>query len=223
MAFEWEELPNDTTSLILTHLGKSLLGYRGPPGKFPNLSDSRDGHAHILKRACMNKSFATSLQPILDIHSTPWKEGHAKRLVAGVLKFVLGPHTVETNGKITSDHYSFLYTQVFRGCGFKSGIRCASHRAAYYRLLPRMLTDLLRARVLPWKGLEAVQKQLCILTHIFKNVGVLVTKYNFLDPVQVCLERAYLEGNPDKTTDPVYYDPLSKKKNGQVSNTGNPH
>ena len=75
MAFEWEELPNDTTSLILTHLGKSLLGYRGPPGKFPNLSDSRDGHAHILKRACMNKSFATSLQPILDIHSTPWKEG----------------------------------------------------------------------------------------------------------------------------------------------------
>ena len=216
MTFLWEDLPEEISNLILIYLGKSLLGYMGPPGRLTNLSNPKDGHAYVLEVACVKKSFATSLQPILDLYSPPWDDGHAKRFVGGLLKFMLGRHVVWTNGTITADNYAFLYTRLYDGCGFKKGVYLCSHRANYYRLLPRMLTDLLRARMLPWKGLEAVQKQIRALSHIAKPVDHLIKSFESLDPLQVCLERAYLEGNPDKTTDPVYYDPIPKDKKGRV-------
>lgn len=216
MTFLWEELPEEISSLILTYFGKSLLGYMGPFGTLPLMTNPKDGHAYILERACMKKSFATSLKPILDLYSPPWADEHAKRFLGGLLKFMLGRHVVGTDGRITSDHYSFLYTRLYDGCGFKKGVYLCSHRANYYRLLPRMLTDLLRARMLPWKGLEAVQKQIRVLAHMAKPVDHIVKSFESLDPLQVCLERAYLEGNPDKTTDPVYYNPIPKDKKGNV-------
>ena len=216
MTFLWEELPEEISSIILTHYGKSLLGYMGPLGTLPLMTNPKDGYAYILERACMKKSFATSLKPILDLYSPPWEDGHAKRFVGGLLKFMLGRHVVGTDGRITSDHYSFLYTRLYDGCGFKKGVYLCSHRATYYRLLPRMLTDLLRARMLPWEGLEAVQKQIRALAHMAKPVDHLVDTFKSLDPLQVCLERAYLEGNPDKTTDPVYYNPIPKDTKGNV-------
>ncbi len=216
MPFLWEELPEEISSIILTHLGKSLLGYWGPPGRLMSMSNPKDGHAYVLEVACVKKSFAMSLLPILDLYSPPWADGHTKRFVGGLLKFMLGRHVVGTDGRITSDHYAFLYTRLYDGCGFKKGVYGCSHRANYYRLLPRMLTDLLRARMLPWEGLEAVQKQIRALAHIAKPADHIVKTFESLDPIQVCLERAYLEGNPDKTTDPVYYNPIPKDSKGRV-------
>jgi hypothetical protein len=120
---------------------------------------------------------------------------------------------MEYKGTLTTDGYSTLYTWVYEGCTQKPPL---NHTATYYHLLPRMLTDMLRARVIPWKGLDAVHLHMRLFCNLFKYIDRFFVKKWSLDELPVCLERAYLEGNPDKVEPPTHYQPALKDEKGRV-------
>ena len=204
MTLVWGSLPFDISTLILAHLASSLVGYSGPDKR--SFSKPKDQHAHILELALLQKAFATSLQPILDLYSTPYEDNHAERFIGATLKFIFGPH-LRPNLDITNDAHAFLYMRVYESCTRTSmgGCRLLKTASRYYSLLSRMLTDLLRTRALPWKGLDAVRdKEMRLLLNIFKYIDrYFVTQFH-LDALSVCMERAYLDGDPRKTKPPAY-------------------
>ena len=210
MQFHWDALPADLSDKILSISAMEIIGHDDV--ELPELAGRRvirmmnhkEQANRILRYARLSKAFAKAFSFLLDIYNHPTASNHAERFVAATLRLVFAQHPCGAPMPMSNNCYQFLYAQIHAACTQKEPHNQARH---YYRLLGRTLTDLLRGGALPWKEIGCVNKELRRAEHLFRYIDRYHVKRYALDPICVCLQRAYLEGSPHKFSPPTYYDP----------------
>ena len=198
MAFQWDALPSDLQRCILHALAFSLVGHSWK--RCTTRKAKRERHLGI---ACLNRQFAKTMKPVLAVYSAPWEPCHdGNAFIEALLCYVFAP---PPGARITiADNYPFLYTAVYLGCTAKPAFNRA---AEYYTLLGHALTRLLRARVIEWKGLDAVRIEMRFMHIVCKYLDRFVVARNGLPSVTKRLEAAYLAGDPSNPEEPAYVNP----------------
>ena len=219
MQFCWDALPADLSDKILSLATMDIIAHEDV--ELPELAgwrvirtiDHEQQADRIVRYARLSKTFARAFCFLLDLYSRPTDNDHANRFVGAVLRLVFARHPCGTSMPMNSKCYQFLFTQIHAACTHKDPHNQAPH---YYRLLGRTLTDLLKGGVLPWKEIDCVSRELRRAEALFRYIDRYHVKRYALHPICICLQRAYLEGSPYKSSPPSYYDPPLIHATGRI-------
>ena len=210
MQFHWDALPVDLSEKILSISTIEIVAHDDVElplcggWRVIRMMNHEEQADRILRYARLSKTFAKAFSFLLDIYSHPTASNHAERFVRAALQLVFAQHPCGEPMPMNNKCYQFLYAQIHSACTQKEPHNQAKH---YYRLLGRTLTDLLRGGALPWKEIDCVGRELRCAEHLFRYIDRYHVKRYALDPLCVCLQRAYLEGSPYQSSPPTYYDP----------------